>query len=74
MLESLRTNKYQYSAGFMTADSLSSRKLGAINADIVVESRGKKRFLKDSFSLVVVVGRRLRSCSQNLPTSGYSNA
>lgn len=54
----------------MTVPSLTSPKLGAVNAVNMLEQRGKERFLENKFLLTVVDGRHRRWCIQGLASSG----
>lgn len=57
LLECLQANMYQHGAELITAASLWSGKLGAVNVKIVLEHRAKNRSLKDIFLLAVVDDR-----------------
>lgn len=70
LLGSLRAKKYHHDAGLKPVARPLSGKLGAVRVNIKVESRGRKRFFKEGFSLNVFGSPFSRPCVQKHAISG----
>lgn len=69
VLSYVRAKNYKYSSESMSVVSLACGKLGAVSFEIMPEHhRGKKRFLKDRFSLAAAHGLHRSLCAHQLAT------
>lgn len=69
LMQSLRTNKYQYSAGLMTVASHVSDRFNSMKLANMLELRERDRFLRSNFSLDIVYCCHLCSCIRKLADS-----